>query len=222
MRTLYHQPLDPFCRKIRLILGEKALEATLIPENPAERRHDFLAINPAGEIPVLLEDGTIAICGHGAITEYLDEMRPEPMLIGRHPRERAEARRLAAWFDEKFYREVTRNILDEKLVKRLSKTGQPDSSAIRAGLANIRTHLDYITYLMDRRSWLAGERFSIADIAAAAHLSCVDYCGDVPWENYSAVKDWYVRIKSRPSFRSILADSLPGAPPPRHYADLDF
>jgi glutathione S-transferase len=63
---------------------------------------------------------------------------------------------------------------------------------------------------------------SLADVAAAAHLSCIDYIGDVPWEAYELAKNWYARIKSRPSFRSILADHIAGMPPPKHYADLDF
>jgi len=74
----------------------------------------------------------------------------------------------------------------------------------------------------ERRRWLAGENFSLADITAAAHLSTLDYLGDVPWDNHEPAKEWYARIKSRPSFRPLLADHIPGAPPPKHYADLDF
>ena len=113
-------------------------------------------------------------------------------------------------------------MIEEKINKRFLKLGQPNASAIRAGLANIHYHLDYIAWLCDRRRWLGGERFSLADIAAAAHLSAVDYLGDVPWEAYPEAKDWYARLKSRPSFRPLLADLIPGAPPPKHSADLDF
>ena len=83
-------------------------------------------------------------------------------------------------------------------------------------------HGDYIGELVDARNWLAGEEISLADMAAAAHLSCLDYLGDIPWEEFSQVKDWYVRVKSRPSFRPLLGDYISGMPPPRHYADLDF
>ena len=58
--------------------------------------------------------------------------------------------------------------------------------------------------------------------AAAAHLSTVDYLGDVPWKEHEEAKDWYARVKSRPSFRALLEDNVPGAPPQRHYANLDF
>jgi glutathione S-transferase len=84
-------------------------------------------------------------------------------------------------------------------------------------------HLDYMTYLLEQHSWLAGKRLSMADLTAASHLSCLDYLGDVPWDDYPAVRDWYAVMKSRPGFRGLLADHLPGFPaPPPHYADLDF
>jgi glutathione S-transferase len=142
--------------------------------------------------------------------------------MGATPIERAETRRLVAWFDVKFNREVTVNLVEEKITKRFLGLGQPNSQAIRAGCQNIKHHLDYITYLMDRRSYLAGDSFGLADITAAAHLSSVDYLGDVPWEQHNGAKEWYARVKSRPSFRPLLADHIPGVAPPKHYADLDF
>ena len=222
MRTLYHLWLSPFCRKVRIALLEKRIGFEMRIEKVWERREDFLALNPAGEVPVLIESDGSALSGSDAICEFLDEIHPEPPLIGRQSLERAEVRRLVAWFDGKFNREVTENLVGEKILKRFLGVGQPDSQAIRAGHANIHQHLHYITYLVERRRWLAGDTLSMADIAAAAHLSAVDYLGDVPWSEHEAAKDWYARIKSRPSFRPILADSIPGAAPPKHYADLDF
>ncbi len=222
MRTLHHFPLSPFCRKVRIVLLEKTIETDLRVEHAWERREAFLALNPAGDVPVLVEpDGTV-LSGSGVICEFLDEIHREPPLIGRHPLERAEVRRLVSWFDHKFNAEVTENLVGEKVMKRLRGQGTPDSQAIRAGYANIHTHLDYVAYLSERRRWLAGDRLSLADVAAAAHLSTVDYLGDVPWEEHEAAKEWYARVKSRPSFRPILADHVPGAPPAKHYADLDF
>jgi glutathione S-transferase len=94
--------------------------------------------------------------------------------------------------------------------------------AIRAGRTNIRYHLKYIGYLIGQRNWLAGDQLTYADLAAAAHLSCVDYLGDVPWDEDDTAKHWYARVKSRPAFRALLADRIAGMPPPAHYADLDF
>jgi len=222
MRTLYHFPLSPFCRTVRIVLLEKHIESELRVENTWERRVEFLALNPAGEVPVLVEPDGTALSGSGVICEFLDETHPEPPLIGRHPLERAEVRRLVSWFDRKFNSEVTENLVGEKIIKRMLARGEPDSRAIRAGYANIHTHLDYVSYLSERRTWLAGDHLSIADLAAAAHLSVVDYIGDVPWEKHQGAKEWYARVKSRPSFRPILADYVAGASPARHYADLDF
>ncbi|MFQ5972955.1 MAG: glutathione S-transferase family protein [Alphaproteobacteria bacterium] len=222
MRTLYHQPLCAFARKVRVALAEKQLEFALETEPVWERREAFLALNPAGEVPVLVEEDGATIADSNAICEYLDERYPEPPLIGADLAERAETRRLTAWFDLKFHREVTRNLVDEKIHKRLTGLGQPDSAMIRAGYTNVSYHLEYVGYLIERRNWLAGHRFSLADIAAAAQLSCVDYLGDVPWEDHQPAKDWYARVKSRPSMRPLLADHVIGTPPPRHYADLDF
>jgi glutathione S-transferase len=222
MRTLHHLWLSPFSRKVRLVLKEKNLDFDMKVEPVWERRPEFLAINPAGEVPVLVEPDGMILSDSTAIVEFLEETYPERLLIGGDAAERAETRRLVAWFDVKFNREVTVNLVDEKMMKRFLGLGQPNSQAIRAGCNNIKHHLDYIGYLVDRRSYLAGDSFGLADITAAAHLSSVDYLGDVPWDQHEGAKEWYARVKSRPSFRPLLADHIPGAAPPKHYADLDF
>ena len=222
MRTLFHLWLSPFSRSIRVMLAEKNLPFELEIEKVWERRQEFLSLNPACEVPVLVEQDEAIFAGGTVISEYLDEAYPERSLIGGDSLARAETRRLAQWFDVKFNTEVTENLVGEKLMKRLSGQGYPEATAIRTGLTKIHDHLAYISFLAERRRWLAGDHFSAADIAAAAHLSAVDYIGDVPWEDHPGAKDWYARIKSRPSFRPLLADRVPGVQPPPHYADLDF
>lgn len=222
MRTLYHVWLHPFSRKVRLALSEKKLDYALEIEKIWERRTAFLAMNPAGDVPVLVEeDGTI-LSNSQVICEYLEEVYPEINLLGRDALQRAETRRLAGWFDVKFNREVTENLVGEKLMKRFLKMGEPHGPSIRAGHANIHYHLDYIGFLCEKRKWLAGESFSLADITAAAHLSAIDYIGDVPWDEHHAARDWYARIKSRPSFKSLLEDRIPGFTPAEHYENVDF
>jgi len=222
MRTLYHSWICPFSRKIRIILAEKKLAFEMVVEHPWSPRPEFLALDPAGEPPLLVEPDGVAIAGHTAIAEYLDEGYAEPILMGLDTRYRAEVRRLIGWFDGKFNREVTVNLVGEKIFKRQMGGSGPDSKAIRIGFASIGAHLDYLGALTESRRWLAGDSFSMADIAAFAHLSAVDYVGDVPWADHAAAKDWYARVKSRPSVRPLLTDCLPGIPPPAHYADLDF
>ncbi len=222
MRTLYHYWLNPFARKLRLLLAEKQLEFDLQLEKPWERREAFLRLNPAGEVPMLVEADGSVLADSTAIVEYLEEAYPERPLLTGGLLERAEIRRLIGWFDVKFNAEVTQNLVEEKITKRFLGIGQPNSQAIRAGYHNINTHLAYIGYLVDRRNYLSGDSFGLADVAAAAHVSCVDYLGDVPWDDHPAARTWYARVKSRPSFRALLADHVPGAAPPPHYADLDF
>ena len=221
MRVVYHLPFSPFSRKIRLMLVEKKLEFQLELEDVWQCRDDYLVLNPAGQVPVLLDEAAV-IADSIAIAEYLDEVYPSPNLLGRVPLERAEARRLALWFDLKFFYEVTENIAYEKLVKRVSNAGGPNSERIRIGRENIHRHLEYIGFLTGRRNWLAGDDLTCADLAAAAHLSVIDYLGDVPWSAHEDAKDWYSRIKSRASFQPLLSDQIPGLTPAPCYADLNF
>jgi glutathione S-transferase len=222
MRILYHLPLSPFSRKVRLALAEKRIPFDLRIERVWDRRDDFLAMNPACTVPVLQDANGLVLADSYAICEYLDEAYPDMPLLGRTLAERAEVRRLVAWFDQKFNAEVTRNLLHEKQMKRLLGRGNPDAAAIRAGYANLKPHMDYIGWLAETRAWLAGASLSLVDLAAAAHLSALDYIGDVDWTMSEAAKDWYARIKSRPSFRPLLAERISGISPPAHYADLDF
>jgi glutathione S-transferase len=222
MRTLYHLWLHPFSRKVRIALAEKKLDFDLKIEKVWERRTEFLAVNPAGEVPMLVEPNGKTFTDSQVICEYLNEVYNSIDLIGHDPAQRAETRRLVSWFDQKFNAEVTENLVGEKMMKRFLKQGEPSGSSIRAGHANIHYHLDYIGFLTERRRWLAGEDISLADISAAAHLSAIDYIGDVPWDEHKAAKEWYARIKSRPSFKPLLEDIIPGFSPPVHYQNLDF
>lgn len=221
MLRLCHFPLCPFSRKVRLVLAEKELAAELEPLEPWQHPERVISLNPAAEVPVLEDEGHL-IADSWAICEYLEETRQERNLIGRTSLERAEVRRLVAWFEVKFMREVTDLIWGEKLLKRVRDRDEPNSTAVRAGLANIHAHLECIGFLFERRNWLAGEALSLADLAAAAQLSVLDYLGDVPWDKHPDAKLWYARIKSRPSFRSLLQDRLIGLRPVAHYDDLDF
>lgn len=221
-RILYHHPLSPSAREARLVLNEKKLAYKLILEKPWERRREYLAVNPTGDVPTLHEPDGSMLSDIRSLTEYLEERYPETPLLCTDYLERAEIRRLVSWFSHKLYQETTSYILEEKVIKSLARSGAPNSNAIRAGKKNLEHHLAYLSYLAEQRHWLAGDLFSLADIAAAAQLSVLDYLSEVPWHNYPEAKIWYARVKSRPSFRSLLEDSLPTIKPAPHYRDLDF
>lgn len=222
MRYLFHLPLSASCRKVRLVLAEKRLPFELRLEKVWEQRDEFLELNPAGTVPVLLEDNGLAVPGSGVICEYLEEAYPDTPLMGQTLAERVEVRRVLAWFDEKFDHEVTRNLTGEKYLKRMAGRGQPDAAALRSGYMQLREHLDYLGWLAEHRKYLAGAAISLADFAAAAHLSVLDFTGDVDWQRSPSAREWYARMKSRPSFRALLADRVAGMTPPEHYANLDF
>ena len=221
MARLFHVPLSPFCRKVRLSLAEKKIEVELVEEKYWEASPDFLRRNPAGKVPVLKIDD-LTLSESAAICEYLEERHPDPPLMPKDPGERAEVRRLVGWFDDKFHHEVTSKLLYERVTKKLMGAGHPEAKHVKAGSKAIKFHLRYMTWLLEQRRWLAGNAMTLADFAAAAHLSALDYTSDVDWDRAAVVRDWYAKIKSRPSFRAILADQVPGFPPPAHYADLDF
>lgn len=229
MHTLTHFRLCPRSRSIRLVLAELDIEATLSEELPWQWRPELLRLNPAGELPVLVLSGGQVLCGTYAVSEFLAEA---PTINGStaldlfpgDAQSRAEVRRLVDWFHGKLDREVTRELVAEKAYTH-AQSGprrQPDAEILRAARRNLRYHMSYVSHLAHNRKWLAGEAMSFADLAAAAHLSVLDYLGEVPWEDHAAAKSWYARLKSRPSFRPLLADRIPGLPPPPHYIDLDF
>lgn len=220
MNRLYHFPLSPACRKVRLSLAEKKIEVELVEERYWERGTDFMRRNPAGKVPVL-QMGTRTMAESAAICEYLEETNPEPALMPKRAEGRYEVRRLVGWFDDKFFNEVTTNLLYERVHKKIMGLS-PESRNIKEGARAIKYHLDYMGWLLDQRRWLAGDVMTLADFAAAAHLSALDYISDVDWNRSTNVHEWYSKIKSRPAFRSLLADNLPGFPAPAHYADLDF
>jgi glutathione S-transferase len=225
-RILHHFPLDPASRQVRLVLGEKRLPFTEAAVRYWERPKELTKLNPSGLIPVMVEtsegEAPLVLCETRAILDHLEETSREPVLLGRDAPERAEVRRLLSWFDRKFDFEAGGYLLHEKMEKRLLGLGAPELANLRQGREGLKNHLHYIESLLDEREWLAGKRLSLADFAAAAHLSVIDYFGDMPWADFPIAKTWYMKLKSRPCFRPLLADRWPGLAPAGHYDDLDF
>jgi glutathione S-transferase len=225
MRTLFHYPLCPFSRKVRFVLGEKKLDFTLQNEPIWKKQEEFLDLNPAGQVPVFIDslnDETFCLSESQAILEYLEESYPETSLRPDSIKGRAEMRRLCHYIDGKFYTDVIHKVVYEKTLKRLMGEGGPDSRHLRDGTQALLPFLDYFSWLLEKRHWLAGDTLTLADFTLAAHLSCLDYMGNVPWEKYPEVKEWYVRLKSRPSFKPLLADTVAGIVLSSNYRDLDF
>jgi glutathione S-transferase len=206
----------------RIYLKEKALEHELIMDFPWNRKNTFSKHHVFSDLPTLMDLDGAVLEGWYAIIEHLEQSYRASSLLGITQKEKAESRRIVILFNEMFFADVTKNIVFEKIIKKYVENSSPDSSSIRRGIGEIKKYFGYITALTDCRNWLSGNDFSLADIAAAAQISCIDYVGAVEWNDYPDVKNWYVRIKSRPSFRDILQDRIPNVTPPDHYQELDF
>jgi glutathione S-transferase len=229
MPTLLHYPLCPASRAIRLALFETGVEVNFTEMRPWAVTKEFLNLNPAGTLPVMTTEARW-ICGAYPIVEYLSETvtrdgppSARPIIWPGAPSERAEARRVADWFLRKFDGEISQYLLDEKLYKPMARARlAPDLNIIRTSRSNLRYHMSYVSYLSEQRKWLGGDHISFADLAAAAQLSVMDYLAEIAWAEFPEAKAWYARLKSRPSFRALLADRIPGFNPPDYYANLDF
>ncbi len=221
MWRLHQFPLCPFSRAVRLALAEKGVAHSLKLALPWERPDTLSRLNPAMQTPVL-ENSALVLADSVAILEYLDETIERPPLVGAGSAERAEARRLAAWFSQRFYAEVTAPLLAERMYKRIVVREMPDGIAIRNANRAAELHLQYIDDLLDERRWLAGPTFGIGDIHAAAQISVADYLGGIDWKGHGSSKIWYSALKSRPTFRAMLADRMEGIFPPADYDKLDF
>ncbi len=221
MVLLIHHPVSAASRKIRLMMAEKHILHVLKEEEPWNLSSQVYKLNVAGELPIFIFDGNV-ISGNYAISEFLEEINHDSPLIIGDAKQKAEIRRLCEWFDLKFEKEVSRNLINEKIYKRFANKQAPDSQHLKTAYNNLNFHMEYIDWLCESRNYLAGDHFSLADICAAAQLSIIDYLGDVPWEGYKNAKLWYSKIKSRPSFKDILKDNIKGILPAKHYANLDF
>ncbi|GAA0650618.1 glutathione S-transferase family protein [Brevundimonas lenta] len=223
--VLYHFAFDPGSRAARLALGEAKVAFEETPVRPWEDSCPIAGLNPSGMPPVLqvTETGrTLTLCEPAAILGWLEDRSAAPFLLPADAAERAETRRLVTWFDRRFTDEVDAVLLHERMEKPLLRLGPPEARALRAGREALRAHLSQFESLVAERDWLSGRRLSQADLVAAAHLSILDYFGEVAWANWPALKTWYMKLKSRPCFRPLLADRFPGVPASGQYADLDF
>jgi glutathione S-transferase len=223
MWQLHQFPLCPFSRKVRLMLAEKGVPFELKRVSPWEQDDAFMDMNPAGQTPVLVEDArSFRLTDSGAICEYFEETVDAAPMIPGTSLDRAEVRRLVAWLDERLYADLVAPLIEERMRKRLVSREPPDTRILREAMKAGIAHLDYLDYLLDHRRWLGGPVLSLVDLAAAAHLSVADYLGGVDWRGHKQTVDWYGVMKSRPSFRPLLAERMEVINPPAHYDKVDF
>jgi glutathione S-transferase len=225
MPKLLQHRLDPASRLARLMFAEYGIAVDLEDIKPWTREPQLLELNPAATVPILIEEGEPPAVGVLAVVHTIEDRYSPSAVVGLFPaqsRDRAEMWRLCEWVLMKFNDEVTRYVIEEKIVKRDKRGATPDPAVLRVAKANLVEHMLYFNWLFATRQWIGGETMTLADFALAAHLSALDYLGDVDWERAVETRQWYARIKSRPAFRTLLNDRVGGMPPHAGYADLDF
>jgi glutathione S-transferase len=222
MWKLYQFTLCPFSRKVRLALAEKGVAHDLVTALPWTPDEAFDGLNHFGRTPVLHdEERKLTLVDSQAICEFLEETEDRTPLVLGTAIQRAEIRKLVALFDQGFFADVTHPLLHEKMKKRIVLRQAPDSGQLRQAMKLAHEHLEYIDWLVGTRRWLAGAQLSLADFAAAAQISVADYLGGIDWAGHEEAQGWYRVMKSRPSFRPLLAEKMDGIPPPRNYADVN-
>lgn len=214
MRRLIHVMLSPSCRLARLMVGEKRIACDPLPAEDIKQ-----------SMPVFLDmDGTRAE-GVWAILDHLEHHYPDRPLAPADDAARLTCLRWVDWAMGPFHEKVTQRIVYEKAAPRYTGAGfsrAPDMNVIRAGREELKAALAAIGAAAESNGNLACREPTLGDLAVAAPLSALDYFGEIPWNDFPAANEWYVRMKSRPSFRSILLDRVPGQPPVSHYTELDF
>jgi glutathione S-transferase len=213
MRRLTHLLLSPPSRFARLMVGEKRLAC------------DPVAAEDLGaHLPLFVDlDGTRCE-GLWAIVDHLEGTYPDQPLVPEDANARGEALRLLDWAMGSFQENVTRKIVYEKASQRFTGAAArraPDMNVVRDGRDALKQALARLGEAAETNGYLASRDCTLGDLAVAAHMSALDYFGEVPWSEFPQATEWYMRMKSRPSFRSLLADRVPGQPPAAHYADLD-
>ena len=222
MRTLYYNTICPLSRQIKILLSELNIDCVYITEDYWLRNENFIKLNPAGTLPVFIEESGLQISGIYTIIEYLLEKYPSSNLMPDEIEEKIEPRRMMHWFNSKFYREVTNYLIEERVIRPIVLNEGPRTNFLKAAKINLKNHLTYFTKLIEKNGYISHDSMTIADLCAASHISVIDYFNEIYWEQYNSIKEWYLIIKSRPSFKPILNETFRGMKPSSQYKSLDF
>ncbi len=200
---VYGFPISPFVRKVHLVAAEKGIAVELAMSNPADPAPEFLAASPFRKIPALI-DGDFTLCDSTAIVTYLDAVQPEPPIT---PGD-AKAKARAIWFEEfadTILIAAGGKVMFNRFVapKLMGKPG--DEALAEQGLKELGPIMDYLESQCGD-GWLAGDEFSIGDIAVAATLRSLGYVGlDPDPATHPRTAAWYGRVKARPSWAQFAA-----------------
>jgi glutathione S-transferase len=224
MYKLYHYPLCPFSRKVRFLISHFNIPCMLNDERFWERRESFLKMSPIGTVPLLVKKGSLFFPHSDLIVNHIiKNYDTDFSLIPEKEEDEVRVKSISTWFDEKFFHEVSKIFLYEKVIHTMKQDESPDVNSLNIARYNVHIHFEFLEFLLSQNAFLAGEKFTLADITAGAHISVLDYLSEIKWSNVSVlIKDWYSIVKSKIPFKDILLDRVPNIKPSITYEILDF
>ena len=224
MYKLYQYPLCPFSRKVRFLISYLNIPCIINEERFWERREGFLRLSPAGTVPLMIKKGAFSIPHSDLIVNYLlSRYDKDKEFVIQNEVESIRVKSIALWFDEKFFHEVSKVFLYEKVIHTIKRDEIPDAASLNIARYNLQIHFDFLEFLLSNNSFLSGDKFTLADISASMHISVLDYLSEIKWSSVSVlIKDWYSIVKSKLAFKEILLDRVPNIKPSITYEALDF
>ena len=201
---LYDFPKAPNPRRVKIFAHEKDIELELINCDMGKREHktpEFLTKNPSGKIPVLeLENGE-CISESVAICRYLELIKPEPNLFGKDAFEIAYIESRNRHIEFELWTQIGTSWVNGPIVGSLGIFDQiPDAKA--ASDKNVRAYYQRLDQEFGLNNFVAGERFTIADITL---VSAIDFASEMvdlkPNEDLKNLHRWHEEVSSRPSMQ---------------------
>ena len=201
---LYDFPKAPNPRRVKIFAHEKDIELELINCDMRKREHktpEFLTKNPSGKIPVLeLENGE-CISESIAICRYLELIKPEPNLFGKDAYEIAYIESRNRHIEFELWTQIGISWINGPIVGSLGIFDQiPDAKA--ASDKNVRAYYQRLDQEFGLNNFVAGERFTIADITL---VSAIDFASEMvdlkPNKDLKNLHRWHEEVSSRPSMQ---------------------
>tara|TARA_R110002073_G_scaffold4833_1_gene30791 strand:+ start:510 stop:1307 length:798 start_codon:yes stop_codon:yes gene_type:complete len=227
MLELYHSHFSTCSQKVRLCLAEKNLDFVSHPLNFTHRDHltpEYLALNPNGVVPTLINDGKVII-ESSVICEYLDEIWPALPLMPVDPFERARARAWMRYIEEvptasiripsfnKLFSSANGALSDTEFQQHVSQLplrkhfylkmheGKFSDSEYEGSIERLEQTLDRMQSALTKNKWLANDEYSLADLILIPTLVRMEDLGlSTLWADKPKVSDWLNRVQQRPSF----------------------
>jgi glutathione S-transferase len=202
-----YDSFGPNPRALRMFLLEKDLDFPRIPVDlmgAENRRPPYTDKNPGGQVPALeLDDGRV-IGETAAIFEYLEEKHPTPPPIGRTPEERAETRMWQRRVELKITEHVYNGFRFAEGIELFKSRMRVLPEAAQGLKATARDNLAWLDKLLAGKQFIAGDRFTIADIILYCALDFGGSVGQSVDDALENVVAWKGRVESRPSAAASL------------------